>query len=894
MWVALLIAAGIYLFFLLMGWGFTRLILPESTRSYQFWVAPWFGLIVADISLVWFSRLGLGTNRSIYLVVVLGISLLALCKFRKVSLFIPLRRFDAVIALGSVLALFLALSPLLAINPELTTISLKNLDPIIYANTGDFLKIHSINQRPNIDIESPSTLMISAALEPGHRPGAWLIFGLISSLFHLKTYQIFTLTLGVFFALTPSLITIFTWILTKHHLAAIIALTISVFNVNSLYFNYHGFAAQVLAQGCMILVFLWLYLGERGEEPFEFYLLPFAVTLSSLFTLYPEMGAFCIVEVAFYMAFKLIQKNNNKYKLIKNFTLVFVITVLIDPLAFWQGINFVVTWSQGLAGWPMPRWASPADIVGLLSIHSEKNYSNIFFIITNSLVIGLIALGLSRLGNRSFSLSIISFVMIALGWLGIIRKFSYGYYKTTGFFTFIFIIVFSVGLFFTIYKLSFWLKNKLSNKIYIVTNYAIQFSIVSIVLFLSCTSVLPTLKAMENQQLRVTKELASIAQLNFIPRQQKINLELSSEWEQSWAMSLLPKNRINFIYIVPEFLSEFLKTQSIDNKLKLNQISTSSLLNYLSNMDNEELLLAPINKWKDQLIIDIKENIIWKNNHYALATTNLNKISVKLGENWWGLEKWKEKPLEMESQVFQWVNQDAVIYIENKTNQPLPVSIDLQLLPILSKTTVDVYLNNQVIKSLKIEPGLDLYEFNCKLSPGKNKIMLHTKEGTLTPIGDTRKIALGVNGIFSTLAPTFHNNQNLKVNATSTIVVNKQFAQEIKILEPLKSTKAGTKIEIPILVKNTSNFVWEPKSSNPVNFGYNWSDLNGKIVVLNGERTALPTRLPPKRSMRLNAVVKLPSTPGKYILTLTMVQEYIGWFNQNGAQSPQIPVTVIP
>lgn len=63
---------------------------------------------------------------------------------------------------------------------------------------------------------------------------------------------------------------------------------------------------------------------------------------------------------------------------------------------------------------------------------------------------------------------------------------------------------------------------------------------------------------------------------------------------------------------------------------------------------------------------------------------------------------------------------------------------------------------------------------------------------------------------------------------------------------------------------------------------------------MNGERTSLPAKLPPKRSMRLNAVVKLPSSPGNYILTLTMVQEHVGWFNQKGAQSPQMPVKVSP
>jgi hypothetical protein len=887
---SLLIAAGIYLFFLLMGWGATRLILPKSTRSYQFWIAPWFGLIVADISVVWFSRLGLGTNWSIYLVTLLGISLLALCKFRKVSLSIPWQKFDAIIALGTLIALFLALSPLLATNPEPTTISLRNLDPIIYANAGDFLKSHSINQEAEIDLEYPSTILISHALEPGHRPGSWLILGLIASLFNLKTYEIFTLTISIFFALTPSLITILTWVLAKHYLAAIISLTISVLNVNSLYFNYHGFAAQIFAQGCMVLVFLWLYLEESNDEPYESYLLPLGITLSSLFTLYPEIGLFCIIQICFYVAFNLINKNVQKHKFFKKITLVFALIGLIDPIAVWQGIQFVVIWSQGIAGWSMPRWAFPADIVGLFSIHSGENYSNIFLIITNSLVVALIALGIYCLDNKSLSLSSMAFIMIVLGWLGIARGFSYGYYKTTGFFTFIFITYFSLGLSFAVFKVNSLLNHKFNKNNLKFISFVIQSASICTVLFLNYASILPTFKTMEAQQLRVTRDLASLSNVALIS-QQKINLELSTEWEQSWAMSLLSKNRIKFIDIVPDFFRIFIESTKINDKLKYKFFPIPPSKNYSSAWDDGELVLVS----REPLIIDVQDNLIWKNYSYELATNqNFSKISVRLGENWWGSERWEANQFDIKSKAFQWANQDAILYIENKKNQPIPISLGLQLLPILSKTTLDVYVNNKISESLKINPDLDLYVFNCQLNPGKNKIMLHTKEGTVTPPGDTRNIALGVNGIYLNLTPYSTKNPDLESNITNNTIVNKRFSQEIQLLEPLKSAKAGTKIEIPILVRNSSNFVWEPKNSNPVNFAYRWSDLNGKIVVLDGERTILPTKLPPKRSMRLNAVVKLPSSPGNYILTLTMVQEYVGWFNQKGAQAPQIPVRVSP
>lgn len=123
-------------------------------------------------------------------------------------------------------------------------------------------------------------------------------------------------------------------------------------------------------------------------------------------------------------------------------------------------------------------------------------------------------------------------------------------------------------------------------------------------------------------------------------------------------------------------------------------------------------------------------------------------------------------------------------------------------------------------------------------------------------------------------------------------VANQQFAQEIQVIEPLTTGKAGETTEIPVTVKNTSNFVWDNASANPVNLSYNWLDSNGQKVVDNGERTVLPTTLSPQDSEKVNALVKLPEKPGKYTLVLTMVQEGVTWFNDVGAPSPKIAVTV--
>jgi len=56
--------------------------------------------------------------------------------------------------------------------------------------------------------------------------------------------------------------------------------------------------------------------------------------------------------------------------------------------------------------------------------------------------------------------------------------------------------------------------------------------------------------------------------------------------------------------------------------------------------------------------------------------------------------------------------------------------------------------------------------------------------------------------------------------------------------------------EIPVKVTNTSDFAWDSKGANPVNFSYRWLDPNGKVVVLDGERTGLAKNFSSTENLR--------------------------------------------
>jgi hypothetical protein len=123
----------------------------------------------------------------------------------------------------------------------------------------------------------------------------------------------------------------------------------------------------------------------------------------------------------------------------------------------------------------------------------------------------------------------------------------------------------------------------------------------------------------------------------------------------------------------------------------------------------------------------------------------------------------------------------------------------------------------------------------------------------------------------------------------------KIFAQKIKFFEIPKRVKTSEVFNLPVFVKNTSNFLWSNEGDHPTNFSYRWIDAKGNLAIFDGDgdRTALPLNLQPGESVALNAAVRAPIVPGKYKLILTMVQENVTWFNDQLTNNPEISMDVI-
>jgi hypothetical protein len=101
---------------------------------------------------------------------------------------------------------------------------------------------------------------------------------------------------------------------------------------------------------------------------------------------------------------------------------------------------------------------------------------------------------------------------------------------------------------------------------------------------------------------------------------------------------------------------------------------------------------------------------------------------------------------------------------------------------------------------------------------------------------------------------------------------------------------AGVRLAVPIVMRNSGDQVWP---ASQVFVSYHWL-RDGRLVVWDGERTALPRDLRAGSGATLAARVTTPHEPGSYVLQVTLVQELVTWFEHRGAVMFIQPVSVRP
>ena len=112
--------------------------------------------------------------------------------------------------------------------------------------------------------------------------------------------------------------------------------------------------------------------------------------------------------------------------------------------------------------------------------------------------------------------------------------------------------------------------------------------------------------------------------------------------------------------------------------------------------------------------------------------------------------------------------------------------------------------------------------------------------------------------------------------------------------------KAGAKVPVAVVVKNTGDQTWYHVATTITGHGAVrlgarwWSQRDAKVPAVDYTqvRGDLRANLAPGESAALTVEVTAPSTPGAYLLQLDLVEELVVWFENRGAARLMAPVTV--
>jgi hypothetical protein len=101
--------------------------------------------------------------------------------------------------------------------------------------------------------------------------------------------------------------------------------------------------------------------------------------------------------------------------------------------------------------------------------------------------------------------------------------------------------------------------------------------------------------------------------------------------------------------------------------------------------------------------------------------------------------------------------------------------------------------------------------------------------------------------------------------------------------------EAGTVI---VKVRNTGSAVWTPESG--IALGNHWLSSRGETLIWGDGRTPLSQLVGPGQVAELQLSIRAPSEAGVYLLEIDLVEEGVTWFNEKGARTSFVRVTVRP
>ena len=120
-----------------------------------------------------------------------------------------------------------------------------------------------------------------------------------------------------------------------------------------------------------------------------------------------------------------------------------------------------------------------------------------------------------------------------------------------------------------------------------------------------------------------------------------------------------------------------------------------------------------------------------------------------------------------------------------------------------------------------------------------------------------------------------------------------EFRATIATTAQIPVVAPGEVFAISVTVANEGRQAWWCTGERNVSVSYHWNDEQRDVVVFEGERSALPKDVQPGDRVVVWAKIRAPGRAGRFVLRLTLVQEFVGWFDELGSPPLEVPVVVI-
>jgi hypothetical protein len=103
---------------------------------------------------------------------------------------------------------------------------------------------------------------------------------------------------------------------------------------------------------------------------------------------------------------------------------------------------------------------------------------------------------------------------------------------------------------------------------------------------------------------------------------------------------------------------------------------------------------------------------------------------------------------------------------------------------------------------------------------------------------------------------------------------------KLKLIRCPISVRTAGKFSASVVLENQSNTDLKSLPAHPVHLSYHWLAMSGEYVVFGGERTRLKPDAKAGLSTSYEVDIVSPEKPGIYLLRITLVQEWVRWFDQ--------------